>query len=282
MTKRPTSPHHPPAPHDHDRQNLPPSTERPHSSNADPSSPYAHPDASPYAPPVFTALLPVVLASGSPRRSQFLRELGIPFSVHTAPDAEPAPQPDENPEDYARRAALAKTLPVAEQHREACVIGADTIVVLGREIMGKPLDNDHALDMLSRLAGTTHEVITGVCVVMPQSAASAAERIHTFAVSTRVTMAPQSRTALLAYIRTGEPADKAGAYAIQGIGSFLVERIDGSWSNVVGLPLTRVVETLILWGVIHPEPGDSLAKTITANTARHQGGDKSNNGNSCA
>lgn len=196
--------------------------------------------------PVYTCNAPIILASGSPRRRDFLHDLGIPFSVVTAPEAEPEPEQDEAPAVYARRAAHAKTVPVAIDHPEACTIGADTIVVLGQEIMGKPADDMHALDMLSRLTGVTHEVITGVCVVLPSG------QTISFAVSTKVTMAHHPLSSLVAYIRTGEPADKAGAYAIQGIGSFLVERIDGSWSNVVGLPLVELLDVLVQHGTIAP------------------------------
>lgn len=199
--------------------------------------------------PVYTATVPLILASGSPRRRDFFSDLGLAFRVITAPDAEPAPESGEDPSDYARRAAHAKTMPVAMDNPDCCTVGADTIVVLGNEIMGKPVDDTHALDMLSRLAGATHEVITGVCIVLPDG------RSISFAVSTAVTMIRPPLEALIAYIRTGEPKDKAGAYAIQGIGSFLVERIDGSWSNVVGLPLTRVIETLTQRGVVHPGNG---------------------------
>ncbi len=196
--------------------------------------------------PIYHVTSPIILASGSPRRRDFLHDLGLPFSVDTAPDAEPTARPDEIPADYACRAALAKTEPVASRHPGACVIGADTIVVLGNEIMGKPRNEAHALDMLSRLSGATHEVITGVCVFLPDG------QNKTFSVSTRVTMAAHPVAALTAYIRTGEPTDKAGAYAIQGIGAFLVERIEGSWSNVVGLPVVELLEILTSLDVIAP------------------------------
>lgn len=199
---------------------------------------------------VYTATAPVVLASGSPRRRDFLRDLGIPFTIDAVPQAEPFPQPGELPEAFARRAARAKTTAVAGNHPGVCVIGADTIVVLGTEIMGKPEDDTHALDMLTRLSGVTHEVITGVCVVLPDG------QDVSFAASTAVTMAAHPVAALLAYIRTGEPVDKAGAYAIQGIGSFLVECIEGSWSNVVGLPLTQLLDVLVTQGVVVPSIAD--------------------------
>ncbi|SIO38892.1 Maf family nucleotide pyrophosphatase [Halodesulfovibrio marinisediminis] len=199
--------------------------------------------------PVYTTLKPVVLASGSPRRSQFLSELGIIFTVETHAGNEPLPEANEVPAEFACRCALTKTLSVREvstQRDTACFIGADTIVVLGDEIMGKPTDDAHALDMLSRLSGNTHKVITATALVYPDGTTD------TYAVETAVTMKQYSADALKAYIRTGEPADKAGAYAIQGIGSFLVELICGSWSNVVGLPVTELLEKLQAAGVVSP------------------------------
>ncbi len=198
---------------------------------------------------VYTAQMPVVLASASPRRHDFLHDLGIAFSVCTVPGAEPAPLAGEVPDAFARRAAHAKTVAAAAEHPRACTIGADTIVVLHTEIMGKPHNTAHALAMLTRLAGATHQVITGVCVALPDS------RTISFTVSTHVTMAPHSQDALRAYIRTGEPMDKAGAYAIQGIGAFLVTRIDGSWSNVVGLPVVELLEVLMREQVVAVMPG---------------------------
>lgn len=198
---------------------------------------------------VYSTLTPVVLASGSPRRRQFLSELGIVFTIETISGEEPLPVTGEVPEDFACRCALAKTQSVrnASDNREtACFIGADTIVVLGNEIMGKPDNDAHALDMLNRLSGSTHKVITATAIIYPDGTTD------TYAVKTAVTMKKYSKEALTAYIRTGEPADKAGAYAIQGIGSFLVESICGSWSNVVGLPVTELLEKLQSVGIVTP------------------------------
>jgi septum formation protein len=199
--------------------------------------------------PVYTTLKPIILASGSPRRKQFLSELGITFTVETHPGEEPLPTHDENPADFACRCALTKTMTVcaaSEHFSSACFIGADTIVVLGNEIMGKPADDAHALDMLSRLSENTHKVITATAIIYPDGATD------TYAVETAVTMKKYSETALKAYIRSGEPADKAGAYAIQGVGSFLVEQICGSWSNVVGLPVAELLEKLETAGFVTP------------------------------
>ncbi|MEZ0576192.1 Maf family nucleotide pyrophosphatase [Halodesulfovibrio aestuarii] len=199
--------------------------------------------------PVYSTIKPIVLASGSPRRSQFLSELGINFTVETHAGDEPLPEAGEAPKLFACRCALAKTMSVrniSKQLDTACFIGADTIVVLGDEIMGKPTDDAHALNMLSRLSGNTHKVITATAIVYPDGTTD------TYAVETAVTMKQYAENALKAYIRTGEPADKAGAYAIQGIGSFLVELICGSWSNVVGLPVTELLDKLQAAGVVTP------------------------------
>ncbi|MBL3580970.1 Maf family nucleotide pyrophosphatase [Oleidesulfovibrio alaskensis] len=196
----------------------------------------------------FTASCPVVLASGSPRRQEFLRAMGVPFSVDTAGASEPEPVEGESAVAYARRAACAKTLPVARRHAAACVIGADTVVALDGVIMGKPAGHAHALSMLRALAGARHEVVSACCICLP---GNAQEPVLLHAV-TSVWMHRWDDAALKAYIATGEPADKAGAYGIQGIGAFLVSRIDGSWSNVVGLPLTELLTELQRRGVVVP------------------------------
>ena len=200
--------------------------------------------------PVYQTNKPLVLASGSPRRRQFLSELGIVFTVETHAGDEPLPFAGENPAEYACRCAQTKTTAVRDNsvHQElACFVGADTIVVLENEIMGKPVDDAHAFEMLRRLSGVTHRVITGTSIMYPSGI------VDTYAVETEVTMKHYSDDALWAYIRTNEPADKAGAYAIQGIGSFLVESICGSWSNVVGLPVTELLEKLVCSGIISPQ-----------------------------
>lgn len=192
----------------------------------------------------FTAASPIILASGSPRRRAFFEQLGIPFEVILAADAEPSPIRGEQPEVYARRAAEAKARAVAAQHPGRLVIAADTVVALDDEILGKPVSKADALNMLRRLAGRTHTVASGCCVVLP---AGVRETFHAL---TRVTMWDCPDDALVAYVRTGEPADKAGAYGIQGIGSFLVRSIEGSWTNVVGLPVAELTALLLRRGAI--------------------------------
>jgi septum formation protein len=202
----------------------------------------------PGAPGVFEAARPLVLASGSPRRSEMLAGLGLRFEVLPCPEPEPVPLPGETAEVYALRASRAKAVAVAALRPDAVVLGADTVVVLGEEIMGKPADPDEAMLMLTRLVGATHRVVSGCVLVQPGGG------VTEFAVSTEVTMGPQPLGAIMAYVATGEPMDKAGAYAIQGRGGFLVERIHGSYTNVVGLPLAETVDALLACGAVAPAP----------------------------
>ncbi len=197
---------------------------------------------------VYTALEPLVLASASPRRSELLGLAGLEFEVLPG-EAEPMPENGEPPSEYACRAALAKALDAFGRRPEAVVLAADTIVVLDKRILGKPIDAADALRTLRDLSGRTHEVITGCVVCTP------GREPESFAVSTLVTMAEVGDAALEAYVATGEPMDKAGSYAIQGQGGFLVRRIDGSYSNVVGLPVTEVLEALSAMGIIAPRAG---------------------------
>lgn len=192
------------------------------------------------------AVQPIVLASGSPRRKDMLEALGLDFEIVASPAAEPEPDPGEDPDAFARRAALAKAEAVARIRPEAVVIGSDTIVALENEIMGKPESPDQAMLMLSRLVGNTHRVVSG-CAVFPPGGEPTL-----FSVSTDVTMGPQPLEVLFAYVATGEPMDKAGAYAIQGRGGFLIETISGSYNNVVGLPLHRLVEVLFRLRAVRP------------------------------
>ena len=194
----------------------------------------------------FMVAAPLVLASGSPRRRELLADLGLEFDVHPSTLDEPQPQLGEHPVDYALRMAELKTRDVAERFPGVTVLGADTIVVLEEEIMGKPKDAEDALGMLTRLSGRTHQVVTGFTIVLPDG-----ETVSQ-SVSTDVDMRVSGEAELKSYIATGEPMDKAGAYAIQGIGTFLVTAIRGSYTNVVGLPLARVLEVLASRGAIAP------------------------------
>ena len=195
---------------------------------------------------MFQTIAPLILASGSPRRRKFLTDLGLVFTMASA-DLDETIHPGELPGELVCRLAGEKAAAVAADHPESWVIGADTVVVLGREILGKPADPAEALVMLKRLAGRTHEVWTGVTVIRWQD-----RTCRTFAVCTQVTFVESSESVLAAYVATGEPLDKAGAYGIQGQGVFLVSAINGSYSNVVGLPLPELLEQLLELGIIRP------------------------------
>ncbi len=195
---------------------------------------------------MFYAEKPLVLASASPRRQLFLQELGLAYTVVRPHGIEPLPDYNETPENYAMRAAKVKATFVAERHGDAVVIAADTVVALHGKIFGKPKDAEHALDMLQSLAGKGHTVISAVCCLLP----SGKELL--FHENTEVFFHDWNEDILRNYAYCGEPLDKAGAYAIQGQGAFLVESIRGSWSTVVGLPVTQLVEKLLQNACIAP------------------------------
>ncbi|KAB1443708.1 Maf family protein [Pseudodesulfovibrio senegalensis] len=195
----------------------------------------------------FASVSSLVLASGSPRRKQLLSEAGLNFTVHASDMDEPQPLLHEKPRDYAERMALLKTRDVAHEYPQSAVIGADTIVVLDEQIMGKPTSQKDALDMLEALSGNTHHVITGCCLMLPTAPSPVL-----FSAKTDVMMRKSKQEELMAYIASGEPMDKAGAYAIQGIGGFMVREIHGSYSNVVGLPVAEVLDSLLKAGIVQP------------------------------
>jgi len=175
----------------------------------------------------FMAML--VLASASPRRQELLRNAGIQFTVQAANVPE-APLPGEAPRAYAERLAREKALTVLRQRPGDVVLGADTVVVVDQTLLEKPADVADSARMLRLLSGRSHVVITGVCL-------AGAGFVDLGSETTRVVMAPISEDEIRAYIATGEPMDKAGAYAIQGIASRWISRIEGDYSNVVGLPV---------------------------------------------
>jgi septum formation protein len=174
----------------------------------------------------------LVLASASPRRQELMRNAGIPFEVHPTQIAED-PLPGEGAKECAERLAREKALAVARQRPQDLVLGADTVVVIDGHILGKPADAADAASMLRMLSGREHQVITGVCFVVSGQWSVASE-------TTVVTMSEISENEIADYVATGEPMDKAGAYAIQGIASRWIPRIDGDYSNVVGLPVALV------------------------------------------
>ena len=179
----------------------------------------------------------LILASASPRRAELLRNAGISFTVLPA-HVEEAPSPDEPPLAYAQRLARDKALAVLARCPGDTVLGADTVVVVDEHLLEKPVDAADAARMLRLLSGRTHQVITGVCIANVAFQQTEAE-------VTQVTFAPLSEGEIAAYVRTVEPMDKAGAYAIQGIASRWAERIAGCYFNVVGLPVPRVYRMLL-------------------------------------
>jgi septum formation protein len=178
----------------------------------------------------------LVLASASPRRQDLLREAGIPFEVLPAHIVED-PLPGEGAKQCAERLAREKAIKVASQRPNDVILGADTVVVVEGDMLGKPADGADAARMLRLLSGRTHQVITGVCLVVSGRAAVDSE-------TTSVVMSEISEKEIAEYIASGEPMDKAGAYAIQGGASRWIPRIDGDYSNVVGLPVALVKRML--------------------------------------
>lgn len=194
---------------------------------------------------------PVVLASLSPRRLSLFRAFGLPFESQGAQVDETHPA-GELPEALAARLASEKAQSVAREHPGAWVVGADTIVVGMGRVLGKPRDEAEATAMLELLAAHTHRVLSGVALVHVD------REVHTgFVESTRVTFRHLRRTEMDAYIRTGHPLDKAGAYGIQGPAGRFVSRIEGSYTNVVGLPMERLRALLLeqLGGLGRPGSG---------------------------
>jgi septum formation protein len=186
----------------------------------------------------------LVLASGSPRRLALLSQLAIPLVVDPA-DVKEERLPGEEPGEYVARIACKKAKTVAARHAGAVVLGADTAVVLGERLFGKPRGEEDALRMLGLLSGQRHEVLTGICAIGPKGARQAT-------VSTSVRFKSIADAEACWYVSTGEPMDKAGAYAIQGRGGMFVASIEGSYSNVVGLPLVEALELLASAGLEMP------------------------------
>jgi|SRR5208282_656206 len=184
----------------------------------------------------------LVLASASPRRQELLRNAGISFTVQPA-DIDEAPLAGESPRDCAERLAREKALAVFQDRPQQWVLGADTIVVVDDLILGKPRDAEDAARMLRMLSGRMHAVITGVCLVGLVASGQrpvASKTVLTASETTLVTFCDLSDDEIRDYVATGEPMDKAGAYAIQGIASRWIPRIEGDYSNVVGLPVALV------------------------------------------
>ena len=184
---------------------------------------------------------PLILASASPRRRELLGALGVAFEVVVA-GIDEKPWAREMPASYALRNASEKAREVwTRGGRDALVLAADTIVVMDDHILEKPVDAEHAVAMLRQLSGRSHEVITGVCLVQARDGAL---REWGEAIRTAVHFRAMTESEIAAYVATGEPMDKAGAYAIQGGAAVFVEGYDGSYSNVVGLPMETVERLL--------------------------------------
>ncbi len=190
----------------------------------------------------------LILASSSPRRRQMLSELGYRFSVYL-PDIAESVSKGESPVQFALRTAEEKAAAVEQRWMKhgdgtAVILAADTVVSRGRRIFGKPGDSVEAATMLRSLSGRYHRVTTAICL---RDTGTAAERVK--AVSTRVLFKELSEEEISRYVATGEPMDKAGAYGIQGAAAFMVRAINGSYTNVVGLPLCEVTEWLSDWNI---------------------------------
>lgn len=185
----------------------------------------------------------LILASASPRRRELLTQLGVSYLCDPA-DIDETPLASETPEDYVRRMAQEKATTVAARYPAAkyTVLAADTTVVLDATVLGKPRDHFHGLAVLARLSGRRHSVLTAVCL---QSAAGSSCEL----VETSVQFVSLSRETCEAYLATDEPWDKAGCYGIQGLGGAFVSSIQGSYSNVVGLPLSETWQLLVAHGI---------------------------------
>ena len=186
-------------------------------------------------------LPPLILASASPRRAELLGQLKLKFKIVPS-DATEVFDEQLSPQELCQLNAHRKARAVAKKIPDALVLGADTLVFLGREIFGKPRNLDEARQMLSKLQGRTHQVVTGVCLMHLR-----AHRERIFAVSTDVLFHPLDDRQIRSYLARIHPLDKAGAYAIQDAGELIISEISGSYSNVVGLPVEQLRTELALW-----------------------------------
>lgn len=185
----------------------------------------------------------IVLASASPRRKQYLSYLGLPFEV-VVPDVDESTVDGETPQQLVMRLSKLKAKAVSQRlsDNEAVIIAADTVVAYKGQVLGKPQNDDDAFNMIKMLQGDTHEVYTG-CTILK------GDRISNFAVSTKVTFASLDDELIRTYVNSGESRDKAGSYALQGIAAMLIQKVEGSVSTVVGLPICEVREVLKEFGV---------------------------------
>ena len=187
-----------------------------------------------------------ILASASPRRRELLKQIGVTFEVMPAKGEEVITerQPEQVVKELSRQKA--EEIAAGIQGEHVIILGADTVVAYDGKILGKPKDETDARRMLSMLSGNTHSVYTGVTVIVLKDGES---QIHSFYEETKVTMYPMTDAQIFAYIQTKEPMDKAGAYGIQGKGAVFIEKIDGDYNNVVGLPLAKIFHKIEeVWG----------------------------------
>ena len=187
-------------------------------------------------------MIDFILASGSPRRKELLELMGLEFKVIVSQADEDSVSKDLKPELYVQELALLKASATAKEvlrNKNAVIISADTIVTLDGQILGKPKDEDDAFNMLSKISGGEHEVYTGYCVMRISDGKAVCGKVRT-----KVKFKDLSDDKIRGYINSGEPMDKAGAYGIQGLGSLLIEKIDGDYFNVVGLPISALADTL--------------------------------------
>jgi septum formation protein len=185
----------------------------------------------------------IILASASPRRKELLEKLGLRFEVEPSNYEEDTPSGLE-PHELARKISREKAKAVASKHRDAIVIAADTFIAFGDQILGKPHTAIEAREMLKTLSGQYHSVITGFSIIDTET-----EKTLSESVETKVYIKKLTRAEIDAYIKSKEPLDKAGAYAIQGLGAVIVEKIEGDYFNVIGLPLSALTEALKEFGI---------------------------------
>ncbi len=185
----------------------------------------------------------IILASGSPRRKELLEKIGLKFTVDV-PDIEEDFKSNLTPQELVKQLSAKKAEVIAKKHPDAIVIAADTIGVLKGEIIGKPHTAAQAEKMLESLSGTSHLVITGFTITDTDTGKTITEEVQT-----KVYFKKLSKAEVNGYVKTGEPLDKAGGYAIQGLGALLVKKIEGDYYNVIGLPLSSLTDALKEFGI---------------------------------
>jgi septum formation protein len=202
----------------------------------------------------------IILASASPRRREILKKTGLKFIVDASRDEEKF-RPGPGPRALARFLSLQKAQSVAARHRNALIISADTFIFFKGKVLGKPHTKEEALRMLRRLNGRVHTVITGFTIIDTKSGKKISRSAETKVYFRRLTMKE-----IESYVASGEPLDKAGAYAIQGLGALLVRKVEGDFFNVVGLPLDMVMQGLKEFGVNVTVPNTRRVKFMNGDT----------------